>query len=421
MRVAYLINQYPKVSHSFIRREVLALESQGFDVIRVALRGWNSDNVDHEDVLERDRTLYVLRDGAFPLVLALLRMLVARPICFMRALLLALRMGRRAERPLPFHLVYLAEACRIEPWLRAAGVQHVHAHFGTNPAEVAMLVNILGGPQWSFTVHGPEEFDKCQFIGLGEKIRQSAFVVAISSYGRSQLYRCVEHQHWPKIQVVHSGVEPTFCTLPASPPPVARRLVCVGRLCEQKGQLLLIEAARRLRARGTDFELIMVGDGELRADITALIGRYNLQSTVQLTGSVSIDRLRDEILAARALVLPSFAEGLPGVIMESMALRRPVISTFVAGIPELVHPGEHGWLVPAGDLNALVEAMQSCLDAPIDHLTLMGEAAHVRVVARHGVRTTTAQLSRLFQAAAEGQTALRSLFNPSASRVADAA
>src|SRR5437016_10679675 len=119
-------------------------------------------------------------------------------------------MSRRIGRSLPVHLIYLAEACLIESWLRLEGIQHIHAHFGTNPAEVAMLVHALGGPPWSFTVHGPEEFDKPYSIGLAEKIRRSAFVVAVSSYGRSQLYRLVDHIYWPKVQVVHCGLDRTF-------------------------------------------------------------------------------------------------------------------------------------------------------------------------------------------------------------------
>jgi glycosyltransferase involved in cell wall biosynthesis len=118
---------------------------------------------------------------------------------------------------------------------------------------------------------------------------------------------------------------------------------------------------------------------------------------VRITGRISSERVREEILAARALVLPSFAEGLPVVIMEAMALRRPVISTFVAGIPELVQPGEHGWLVPAGDVNALAQAMQTCLYAPADTLVRMGEAAYKRVLARHNVDKEAVQLAKLFQ------------------------
>lgn len=405
MRIAYLINQYPTVSHIFIRREILALERRGFEVMRISLRGWDGELVDDEDRLERVRTCYVLREGAPALLAALTRMLLMRPVCLFRALALTWRMGRRAERPLPIHLAYLAEACRIEPWLRKAGIQHVHAHFGTNSAEVAMLVHVLGGPPWSFTAHGPEEFDRPQLIGLTEKILRCAFVVAVSSYGRSQLYRYVDYRHWPKVRLVHCGLEAALFATPRNPAPEVRRLVCVGRLVEQKGQLLLVEAAHRLAVRDVDFELVLVGDGEMRSVIEGLVTRHNLQERVRITGRISSDQLRDEILAARALVLPSFAEGLPMVIMEAMALRRPVISTFVAGIPELVQSGEHGWLVPAGDVEALAHAMQACLNAPADTLAHMGEAAYERVLARHNVDTQAAQLDMLFRASITGGSA----------------
>jgi glycosyltransferase involved in cell wall biosynthesis len=402
MRIAYLVNQYPKISHSFIRREILALERLGVEVVRIALREWTGEVVDEEDHIERKRTRYVLRDGAPGLLLALVRMLLTSPVSLVRALILACRIGYRAERPLIVHLIYLAEACRIKSWLRTEVVQHLHAHFGTNTAEVAMLVHALGGPDWSFTVHGPEELDKPQFIGLGEKVRRCSFVVAVSSYTRSQLYRWVEHQYWPKVQLVHCGLEAAYFVGPVIAVPGARRLVCVGRLCEQKGQLLLVEAAHRLMVQGVDFELVLAGDGEMRSAIEALVARQNLQGRVHITGWISSEQVRNEILAARALVLPSFAEGLPVVIMEAMALRRPVISTFVAGIPELVRPGEHGWLVPGGDVDALARVIKACLDAPTDVLNRMGDAAHKRVLARHCVDTQAARLVKLFNAAVEG-------------------
>jgi glycosyltransferase involved in cell wall biosynthesis len=397
MRIAYLINQYPKVSHSFIRREILALGQQGIDVMRISVRGWNDTLVDEEDISERARTRYVLRDGALALLLAALRMLVTRPAQLMRALGLTWRMSRRAERPLLVHLVYLAEACRVESWLGAAGVRHLHAHFGTNPAEIAMLVNVLGGPSWSFTAHGPEEFDKAPLIGLAEKVRRCAFVVAVCSYGRSQLYRLVDHRHWPKVKVVHCGLERNLFDAIVGPPQEARRLVCVGRLCEQKGQLLLLEAARQLVSQGVEFELVLVGDGELRAEIEQLIARYELKSRVRITGWVSGAQVRDEILAARALVLASFAEGLPVVLMEAMALGRPVISTFVAGIPELVKPGEHGWLVPAGDVEALAQAIRLCLELSGETLAVMGKAANEQAKARHNSISEVAKLADLFR------------------------
>jgi len=400
MRIAYFINQYPKVSHSFIRREILALERQGFVVQRIALRGWDAELVDAEDVSERDKTQYVLQGGVKELLVPVLQVLRAQPRRFLSALWLALRMGQRADRPWPYHLVYLSEACRVLIWLQAFGAEHVHAHFGTNSTEVVMLANVLGGPAYSFTVHGPEEFDKPQFIHLGEKVRRAAFVAAISSYGRSQLFRWVAHAHWPRVKVVHCGLERAFHEVAAVAVPSAPRLVCVGRLCEQKGQLLLLEAARILAAQGLEFELVLAGDGEMRAEIEALIARHGLQAQVRITGWISSEQVRAEILAARALVLPSFAEGLPVVIMEAMALRRPVLTSYVAGIPELVKEGVNGWLFPAGAVDELVAALADCLAQPVEVLQRMGEAAYQRVLERHDIDTEAAKLANLFRAQA---------------------
>jgi len=275
-------------------------------------------------------------------------------------------------------------------------VRHVHAHFGTNSAEVAALVHELGGPTFSFTVHGPEEFDKARFIGLPEKIRRANFVVAISSFGRSQLLRLVDHALWKKIHVVRCGLAPEFYAGPTTYSH-AQELVCVGRLCEQKGQLLLIEAARHLAVSGTDFTLTLAGDGELRPSIESLISEYRLESKVQITGWISNDEVREHILRARALVLPSFAEGLPVAIMEAMALHRPAISTYVAGIPELVREGQNGWLVPSGDVNALVQAIKACLRTPADTLKKMSDAAYQRVLEFHNLEIESRKLARLFK------------------------
>jgi len=398
MKIAYLVNQYPKVSHSFIRREILALERQGFEVERIAVRGWGDTLVDPEDQRERARTRYVLQGGALALGGAVLRQFAGAPVRFLRTLALAWRMGRRAARPWPIHMIYLAEACRVVPWLQQAGTRHLHAHFGTNSAEVAMLVHALGGPEYSFTVHGPEEFDQPEFLHLAEKIRRSAFVVAISSYGRSQLYRWIGQRDWPKVQVVHCGIEPAFHAGAVEPPPAAPRIVCVGRLCEQKGQLLLVAAIDRLVRKGTPVELVLAGDGEMRPELESMIARCNLQSHVRITGWIGSETVRAEIVAARALVLPSFAEGLPVVIMEAMALRRPVVSTYVAGIPELVRPGREGWLFPAGDVDALVAALEDLLATAPNVLEAMGTAAHQRVLERHAIDTEAAKLGRLFRA-----------------------
>jgi colanic acid/amylovoran biosynthesis glycosyltransferase len=398
LRVGYLVNQYPKVSHSFIRREILALERRGIAIERFAVRGWADDFPDPADRAERERTRYLLQHGLPGVLGAALAMAVTRPLRFARALGLAASMWRRSSRTLFHHCAYLAEACLLVRWTDAGRVDHLHAHFGTNPAEVAMLARVLGGPSYSFTVHGPEEFDSPAALGLGEKGRRAAFIVAVSSFGRSQLLRWLPAADWQKVEVVHCGLEPAFHRDAPIGAQAAPRLVCVGRLCEQKGQLLLVEAARRVVAAGWAFELVLAGDGEMRPEIEALVDRLGLRSTVRITGWIANDQVREEILAARALVLPSFAEGLPVVLMEAMALRRPVITTFVAGIPELVQSGENGWLVAAGDVEALARAMTDCLAAPADALARMGEAARERALTRHDVDTEAAKLAGLFAA-----------------------
>ena len=398
MQITYFINQYPKVSHTFIRREILALERLGHTVQRIAVRGWNDIQVDPQDVAEQAKTQFVLQGGAVLLLIATFKSLISSPARFFTALKLALKMGWRADRPMLLHLIYLAEACQTAQWVQAAKSRHIHAHFGTNPAEVAMLAGVLADVPYSFTVHGPEEFDRPQFLKLADKIKHAKFVVAISSFGRSQLSRWIDFSEWYKVQEVHCGLEPAFyadadTTLPAEP-----TLVCVGRLCEQKGQMLLVEAAKQLKEANITFSLVLAGDGEMRAEIEQLIKKYQLEQQVKITGWISSDAVRTHILAAQALVLPSFAEGLPVVIMEAMALRRPVLTTYIAGIPELVTHGKNGWLFPAGSVDALVGAMKAALNTPQKQLQAMGDDAFLRVTMRHDIDTEAAKLATLFAA-----------------------
>ena len=397
LSVAYLINQYPKVSHSFIRREIVALERQGVEVLRFAVRGWDAEIVDEQDIEERAKTRYLLADGLMPLLGSALLYCFKSPMRMLAAMRMVIRLGRRAERALPVHFVYLAEACQLATWLEHTGVSHIHAHFGTNATEVALLTCCLGDYRYSFTVHGPEEFDKPTLYHLPEKIRQAAFVVAISSFCQSQLYRWTEHQNWNRIRIVHCGLEPGFGAVESAITDTApRRLVCVGRLCEQKGQLILLEAARALVNNGVEFELVLAGDGEMRAEIERLIELYKLDAVVRITGWISSAQVRAELLASRALVLPSFAEGLPVVIMEAMALRRPVLSTYIAGTPELVLDSENGWLFPSGSVDALADAMSQCLAMTGAEIRRMGAAGFERVNERHAIDNEAVKLAQLF-------------------------
>jgi colanic acid/amylovoran biosynthesis glycosyltransferase len=397
MRLAYLINQYPAISHSFIRREIQAIEARGFEVMRISIRGWDLPLADDDDRVERARTRYVLQDGAIPLLLATLRMALRRPLALLRTFAFAWRMSEGSPRPALVHCVYVAEACLIALWLRDAGITHLHAHFGTNSAEVALYTHLLGGPPWSFTVHGPEEYVASRAIHVTEKVHHASAAVAICHSGRASLCSVVPISDWPKIKIIHCGLDPVFLNVPPTEPIARNRLLCVARLSAEKGHAVLLEAAHLLALKGVDFKLVLGGDGSLRPAIEEQIRAYGLADHVKLIGWLSGEQVRSEILASRALVLASFHEGLPVVIMEALALRRPVISTFVAGIPELVKPGDNGWLVPASDAIALAEAMQTCLEAPDDLIRHMGEAGRKRVLSNHDAKTEAEKLLKVFE------------------------
>ena len=398
MHIAYLVNLYPKVTHSFIRREIAGVEKAGIKVSRYSIRSPEGMVFDEIDQAEALKTQVVLNISLIRLFLYLAVTAIQHPFTWLKCFTAMLNLYKASDKSLFYSLAYMAEACVLLKWFRRDGIEHVHTHFGTNSTSVAMLCHILGGPSYSFTVHGPEEFDKPITLSLPTKIERAKFVVAVSSFGQSQLYRWCSHQHWHKIQVVHCGIDDSFLaddtlvSIPEEP-----TLVCVARLSEQKGHFLLLEAVKRLSVSGHRFKVVLVGDGSFRPALEKLIAEWKLEDFIEITGWASGSAVRQKMLQARALVLPSFAEGLPVVIMESLALRRPVISTYIAGIPELVETGVCGWLVPSGNVEALTEAMTEAVYAPVSTLQTMGIAGAKRVAQQHDATVEAKKLVNLFQ------------------------
>ena len=403
MRLAYLCNLYPAVSHSFVRREIEGVEAAGHNVHRFSLRPPRADLKDEADIREVACTEVVLDQGALKLFLSAFLLFLARPAKTIRAFAAAFRLSAPGLDQKFRHLAYWLEAAWLTRRLEQLGIEHLHAHFGTNPAAVALIVRAWGGPPFSFTVHGPDEFDAPVALSLGRKIAAGSFVVAISSYGRSQLMRWSAPDQWSKIKVIRCGVDRSF--LDAAPTPVSpdsTELLCVARLSGQKGLPLLVAACDRLRARGENFTLTIVGDGELRPQLEAEIAARQLQDRVTLVGIRSSAEIREHLLHARAFVLPSFAEGLPVVIMESLALARPVIATEIAGIPELVD-SDCGWLVPAGSEEALAEAISQALRAPADELSRKGVTGRERVQRMHDALRNALEIAAAIARAQEGE------------------
>lgn len=401
VKVGYVINQYPMPSHTFIRNEIRELERQGLAVERYSVRGWDAMIVDPLDKEERSKTRFLLQGGLVPLAIAAADEALRSPARFLATLGSALKMSRGSNRSVFKHIAYLLEACLLLRWARAAGVTHFHAHFGTNAADVALHAHELSGLTYSCTIHGSNEFDYPMQLKLREKVRKASFVATVSSFCRSQVYRWAELRDWPKIEIIHCGLDESFLGSTPVHPPRRRRLVCVGRLCEQKGQLLLLEMLSILRKRGTDVELVLAGEGEMRLEIEQMISERRLGDRVTITGVLDAEQVRSAINASDALVLASFAEGLPVVIMEAMALGRPIISTLIAGIPELVRDGEEGFLVPAGDREALADAVARLLSLEPDALARMGERCRTRVRERHSISIEAGKLMRLFSASVQ--------------------
>ena len=336
----------------------------------------------------------------FGLLTAFVRTLLTRPRRLVRALRLALRTGHRSDRGIRNHLGYLLEACVLLKWLQSEKCDHVHAHFGTNSADAAMLCRELGGPAYSYTMHhGAKEILGTGGCGPAEKIRRSQFVCTVSSYGRSEVYHCAGPQYWHKAKIVRCGLDDAYLEEPVTPVPNNARLACVARISAQKGQILLIEAAAKLAAEGIPFEIVFVGGGEMQGLLQQTVAEKGLGKQVRITGWADGATVRREILDARAFVLPSFSEGLPVAIMEAFALGRPVVSTFVAGIPELVESGRSGWLVPPGSVDDLAGALRAVLAASPAELGKMADVGRQRVYELHDCRKNAMVLRDLIRAA----------------------
>ena len=381
--ILYFTNTYPKVSHTFIRREIQALESIGARVIRVAARCDFDGLLDPEDISESQKTTLIFQGNQLRLILNFFWFVLRHPFRIFTGFLHSSKLGKNANYKLISNLAYLVEAATLVDISRRKKVSHIHAHFGTNSTSVAYLCKVLGGPGYSFTLHGPEEFDRPEVLSLPEKIAEADFVVAITSYCRSQLYRWTEFMGWEKIKVVHCTVDQKLLEKPLRPIENTYSFLTVGRLCEQKGQMLLLEAINELHKKGVNVELKLAGDGPLRGALAEYIKANGLESQVHFLGWQSGENIIEQLDHCSALLLPSFAEGLPVVIMEAFARARPVISTYIAGIPELVEDGVSGRLVSAGDVEALVEAIEGITKLTVDELTAQGLAGRKRVIADH--------------------------------------
>ncbi len=397
MKIAYLVNTAPVTSSTFIRREMAALEAQGVTVRRFALRRWHQPLVDPADIADQARTHYILSGNLRGLALAALRQAVTGPAAFLR--------GRLARSPARSKGRRGGAARGLFP--RGGVFPALLAPRGHRPHPRAFLVERRRGgadrphhgrPSYSFTAHGPDEFLTAAEDGLALKLSGAAFAVAISDFCRGQLLRFGGAQYRDRIAVARCGLDLDDFVPSERPAGESRILVCVGRLCPQKGQVYLPAAVAALRGTEAPFRLVLIGDGESRPAIEAEIARHGVGDLIDLRGWQSSAEVLRTIAESRALVLPSFAEGLPIVLLEALALERPVVTTTVAGIPELVDD-ECGRIVPPGDAAALTGALRDILRADDATLARMGRVGRARVARHHDLTRLATTLRGLFAAA----------------------
>jgi glycosyltransferase involved in cell wall biosynthesis len=395
--IAYLTGDYPKVSHTFILREVEAVRAAGLKVLTCSIRKPTAaDFTGPEEQRAQAETFYVIAAAKRPLHLLAAhgRAFAKSPARWARTLALAFRMRAPGLKALIWQLFYFLEAGVLADHLTRNKVSHLHNHFGNSSCSVAVLAAELAGIPFSFTEHGPAIFFEVDRWSLPEKIARAKFVVAITHFCRSQLMLFSDPAHWSKIAIVHCGVVPEAYR--RDPGGTGKRVAFVGRLDPVKGALLLIEALAEVLKAHPDATLTLAGDGPARAGAEARAAELGIANSVRFAGFMTQGQVADLLANSDMLVLPSFAEGLPVVYMEALASRIPVVASRVAGVQELVEDGVSGFTVPPGDVPSLTDRILRLMDDPA-RARAMGEAGRKAVEARHDIRAEGAWLATLFR------------------------
>ncbi|MEY3760022.1 MAG: hypothetical protein RIR39_1513 [Pseudomonadota bacterium] len=393
-RVAYLVSQYPAYSHTFILREVLQLRQFGIEIVTASINLPDRpfDKLTDIERQEAEQTFYIKQQGMVKAVSALAKTLVLNPVGLLRGVKHAITLGGWNIKRVLYHFFYLIEALLLGQWMQTQNVKHLHVHFATPAASVGLLVKTVFGYSFSFTVHGPDEFYDVTGYNLLEKIIAADFVFCISHYARSQVMKLSPVQAWSKFDICRLGVD-TGRFIPAvkSKENETCQLLCVGRLTPAKGQAILLESVAQLKQQGITVHLTLVGMGPDEQSLKNYAESLDIVAQVTFTGAVDQDHILAYYHLADLFVLPSFAEGLPVVLMEAMAMEIPCITTTITGIPELIQQGQNGLLVPASDSQSLTQAIKQL----VENLALrqqLGTAGRLKVLSDYELSKNTQYL-----------------------------
>ncbi|MGF1644423.1 MAG: glycosyltransferase family 4 protein [Thiotrichales bacterium] len=397
--LAYIVSQYPCLSMIFIIREVLQLRRLGFriDVASINAPDRSGKGLTADEANEASLTYFIKPDGAKSGARAHLATLRGNPAGYLRGWRMVFRLGGFDLRKWFYNLMYFTEALMVGGWMRRKQQTHLHAHLGSQAATVAMFVKEIFGHGFSVTVHGPDEFYNAPGQYLTEKVIAADFMLCISNFARSQLMKLSPYEHWHKLEVARLGVDPQIFT-PKSfePNPEVFEIICVGRLTPAKGQHILVEALRELIAEGRKVRLRLVGDGVDRASLEQQVKSLALRDHVIFEGAVNQDRIRELYAKADAFSIPSFAEGIPVVLMEAMSMEIPCVTTRITGIPELIRDGIDGLLVAPSDSVELAQAIARLIDDTALRERL-AKAGRQRILERYDLANNVDRLATVFR------------------------
>lgn len=410
MRVAYLTGRYPALTHTFVLREVQALRALGVDVETFSIWRTKEDELHSAADREEWSRTHALLPTTFGVVLrAHLRALAHSPRTYAATFRRSLALTSPGLRRRLLGAMRFVEAMMLWDVCRAQSLRHVHTHLdGTAPIVALLTVEFAnaarnGDPSWSWsqTVHGSKEFYDVHRERLDARAAASSFTVCVSDYTRSQVMAFVPEELWPKLLVVRCGVDIDEFSPAAAGRDGTLRILTIGRIDAMKGNVLLLQALAQLAEQGLEPELTFVGDGPSRAKAIAIANELGVAGRVTWTGAVGNDRIRDLYAAHDIFCLPSFAEGVPIVLMEAMAMELPVVASAITGIPELVEDGVSGFLVRAGRLDELVQRLAQLL-ADEQLRESMGNAGRAKVEVEYDLGRNAQELRELFADRAPG-------------------
>ena len=403
MRVGYVVHTYPAISHAFISREVEGLRRAGADVHTLSVHRAGEEHVRSEsDRREAAGTDWILPVSPLRLAAAHLRAL-GHPMAYLKTLRFAVGQAPGGLRACLWQVFYFAEAIYVWAWARRHRLEHLHAHLAnvaTDDAWLATIFDRFADPQghwtWSFTMHGPTEFFAVRRFNLAAKVAAADCVVCISDFCRSQLMLLCPPSSWEKLVVVRCGADlERYRFRPPRPMGGSMAVLCVGRLVPRKGQAILLEVLASLAGRMA-ITVTLAGSGPEEGTLRQLAERLGIASSVTFAGPVGQDELPGLFARHDVFCLPSFAEGVPVVLMEAMAVGLPVVSTPIAGVPELVEHAVSGLLVPPGRADALAQALSSLTgDQPL--VQKLAAAGRTVVEERFDSARCAAQLAAQFQ------------------------